>query len=80
MVSNEMYNFITHLIEVHETGGNIQHHIERKIEYYNSILTEILEAKTECIDSKALDDVTTTYDSMCNRSRPTPRRGLGCLL
>ena len=69
MVSNEMYNLITQLIEVHETHGDIKDHIKRKIQYYNSIVEEILEAKNEYVDRKALDDVTTTYDNMYNSRR-----------
>ena len=69
MVSNEMYDLITLLIQT--GGGNnnikqsIERSIERRIEYYNSILQEFLEE----IDSKALDNVTTTYDNMYNRQR-----------
>ena len=71
MVSNEMYDLITNLINTHRTHGNsaLMYDIERTIEYYNSILEEFREGRSEYIDSKALDDVMTTYDNMYNRRR-----------
>ena len=66
IVSNEMYNFITYLIEIHRTSGNIKNHIEMKIQYCDSILNEIIEAKNEYIHSNALNDITTRHDSIYN--------------
>ena len=80
MVSNEMYKIITNLINTHGTHGSrtlMYDNLERIIAYYNSILEEFREGKSEYVDGRALDDVTRTFDNMYNRSRPTPRRGLG---
>ena len=80
MVSNEMYKIITNLINTHGTHGSrtlMYDNLERIIAYYNSILEEFREGRSEYVDGRALDDVTRTFDNMYNRSRPTPRRGLG---
>ena len=70
MVSNEMYKIITNLISTHGTHGS---KLERIIAYYNTILEEFREGKSVYVDGRALDDVTSTFDNMYNRSRPTPR-------
>ena len=75
IVSNEMHNFITYLIEIHRTIGNIKNHIEMKIRYCDSILNEIIEAKNEYIHSNALNDITTRHDRIYNTSTPRPQRG-----
>ena len=75
IVSNEMHNFITYLIEIHCTSGNIKNHIEMKIRYCDSILNEIIEAKNEYIHSSALNDIATRHDRIYNTSTPRPRRG-----
>ena len=76
MVSNEMYKIITNLINTHRAHGNrtlMYNNLQTIIAYYNSILEEFREGKSVYVDGRALDDVTSTFDNMYNRSRPTPR-------